>query len=145
MFDWSTRFRSDRIGRSTNSSTIWRLKCAHSVARAGVGHTEQSRRPHRAFHRSLVRDFRQRAGTAPMVPGVGGQRNFTPLLYQLSEQENREISLPMKRLIKDTTWWSSLTLRLREDTTWWSSLTLRLREDTTRPNTSNSGRDEFEF
>ena len=41
---------------------------------------------------SLVRDFRRRAELAPMVPDTSGQRNFTPLLYQLAEQESRAIS-----------------------------------------------------
>ena len=40
---------------------------------------------------SLVRDYRRRVEMAPMVPGMSGQRNFTPLLYQLAEQENRAL------------------------------------------------------
>ena len=39
----------------------------------------------------LVGDFWQRAKTAPVIPGMGGQRNFTPLARQLAEQENRTV------------------------------------------------------
>ena len=76
---------------------------------------------------SLVRDFRRRAKMAPIVPGTSGQRNFTPCYIS---------------------WMRRRTERFLQGcwpTTPRSSPTMRLREDTTRPNRTNSGRDEFEF